>query len=92
MPFPALNMTIILSAAGTYENVSPRFVMSPKDKTSKEGETVMFYCAANGRDRQRKMPSISWLKDGATIDMRFVEIQLSFCSDMFEIFLCFWSK
>ena len=53
----------------TYQGVPPRFVMRPKDRTVEEGETVTLYCAANGRDRQGQVPTVTWLKDGVTIDM-----------------------
>ena len=43
--------------------------MRPKDRTGEEGETVTLYCAANGRDRQGQVPTVTWLKDGVTIDM-----------------------
>ena len=53
----------------TYQGVPPRFVMRPKDRTVEEGEAVTLYCAANGRDRQGQVPTVTWLKDGVTIDM-----------------------
>ena len=61
--------------------MAPHFVMRPKDGAALEGSTVLLYCAANGRDRQGQLPTISWLKDGITVDMEWVWI-------VFVMFLC----
>ena len=55
--------------AATYQGVPPWFVMRPYDQVALEGSSVVLYCGANGRDRQGRTPTISWLKDGVTVDM-----------------------
>ncbi|XP_064644883.1 neogenin-like isoform X4 [Lineus longissimus] len=57
----------------SYQGVNPLFVMSPRDKTVLVGSTVKLFCGANGRDRQGQLPTITWLKDGATIDMSHLD-------------------
>lgn len=46
---------------------APQFVATPQDVLVREGATVTLDCAANGNPR----PRISWLKDGATIDLAY---------------------
>ncbi|KAG1650914.1 Neogenin [Nymphon striatum] len=43
---------------------APHFIAQPKKTVIAEGETVTLECAANGNPK----PSITWLKDGTTID------------------------
>ncbi|XP_074661525.1 neogenin-like [Tubulanus polymorphus] len=57
----------------TYQGVTPTFIMKPKDQTVLDGNDAMLYCGANGRDRQGHKPTITWLKDGVTIDMSHLD-------------------
>lgn len=61
---------------GAYLGVVPSFVVKPENKVALEGSTVVFACAANGRDREEQPPIISWLKDGITIDTRYARQQV----------------
>lgn len=38
-----------------------------------EGGMVVLLCAANGRDRNGRKAKVVWLKDGITLDLRYVE-------------------
>ena len=38
-----------------------------------EGGAVVLLCAANGRDRNGRKARVVWLKDGITLDLRYVE-------------------
>ena len=60
-----------LTAVAAYK-VHPQFVMKPHDSLATEGDTVLLHCGANGRDRNLASPRIEWLRDGSTIDIRFV--------------------
>jgi len=53
----------------TYQGVSPRFVVRPVDRVVVEGDTVVLFCAANGRDHSGGKPKVIWLKDGAALDL-----------------------
>ena len=44
----------------------PVFIAQPSQVRAVKGDRVTLDCAANGHPR----PQISWLKDGASIDMR----------------------
>lgn len=45
---------------------SPQFIAAPRSTFVVEGQTITLDCAANGNPP----PKITWLKDGATIDMQ----------------------
>ncbi|KAG1673521.1 Neogenin [Nymphon striatum] len=51
-------------SAEAREISAPHFIAQPKKTVIAEGETVTLECAANGNPK----PSITWLKDGTTID------------------------
>ena len=52
------------------------FVMRPWDTTAVKEETVTMFCAVNGTDSNRNLPTVTWLKGGSTIDTRFVLLVL----------------
>ncbi|XP_015837098.1 neogenin isoform X4 [Tribolium castaneum] len=53
--------------------VPPTFIARPKSAVVVEGQNVSLDCAANGYPH----PSITWLKDGSTIDMTFLDSRFS---------------
>ncbi|XP_044265919.1 neogenin isoform X2 [Tribolium madens] len=53
--------------------VSPTFIARPKSAVVVEGQNVSLDCAANGYPH----PTITWLKDGSTIDMTFLDSRFS---------------
>ncbi|KAG1650913.1 Neogenin [Nymphon striatum] len=57
-------LTINHNYAEAREISAPHFIAQPKKTVIAEGETVTLECAANGNPK----PSITWLKDGTTID------------------------
>ena len=44
--------------------VPPSFEQTPIDQTAQEGDEVTFHCRATGNPA----PTITWLKDGKTVD------------------------
>lgn len=50
------------------QGVEPHFVMQPKDVKAVRGTSVVLHCGANGRNRNREPPTITWLKGGVTLD------------------------
>ena len=66
--FNILSLDSFLLSA-THKGVAPHFVMVPHDTIAVEGTSVLLFCGANGHDRLNNAPTISWLKDGVTIDM-----------------------
>lgn len=57
----------LCSLPATYQGVEPYFIRTPANRVAVEGNSVMLYCGANGRDVQGTPPSITWLKDGVTV-------------------------
>ena len=64
-----INKCSRMHLADPSQGVIPRFAMTPTNQETLEGDTVLLYCAANGRDRNGAVPVITWLKDGATISL-----------------------
>ena len=64
-----LHVSCVCVFAATYQGVAPHFIMQPKDLVAVEGAGVVLYCGANGRGREGQPPTITWLKDGITVDM-----------------------
>jgi len=62
-------MAGLMCHLATYQDVSPRFVTQPSDRVMVEGETVILFCAANGRNQSGGQPTVAWLKDGAALDL-----------------------
>ncbi|XP_018329042.1 neogenin isoform X2 [Agrilus planipennis] len=52
---------------------APSFIALPQSKIVKEGETVTLDCTANGNP----YPTITWLKDGYTVDMANLDSRFS---------------
>ena len=68
---------------------SPQFIARPMSRVVTAGHNLTFDCAANGYPD----PSITWLKDGATIDMQSVLFTTSWlifiktCSQYYSLHL-----
>ncbi|GAB6031907.1 hypothetical protein CHUAL_010299 [Chamberlinius hualienensis] len=58
-------LSISLDTAQINKISAPQFVATPQDMIVLEGSSVTLDCAANGNPK----PRITWLKDGATIDL-----------------------
>ncbi|XP_069102429.1 neogenin-like isoform X7 [Argopecten irradians] len=50
------------------QGIQPSFVMRPKNTWAEVGTTVILFCGANGQAKEGRQPTISWLKNGITID------------------------
>ena len=48
----------------------PEFILTPSNTVLESGSTATLDCAANGNPT----PQITWLKDGATVDLLSLEI------------------
>ncbi|XP_064471636.1 neogenin-like isoform X2 [Ornithodoros turicata] len=63
----------LLSVSLSYDDANkisaPMFVAAPKSTTAIKGSNLTLDCAANGNPR----PSLTWLKDGVTIDMSLLD-------------------
>lgn len=64
----SLHSTFLLSALSE-EPRAPSFVKNPDDVKEEVGSEVILNCAANGNPE----PVITWLKDGATIDLSHLD-------------------
>lgn len=60
-----IEFLVIRFAEQANQITAPHFITKPKGKVAIEDETVTLECAANGYPQ----PSITWLKDGTTIDL-----------------------
>lgn len=54
------------------ENQAPVFILTPQRQQAVIGEPVYLHCAANGPDHLGNPPRIVWLKDGVTVDFRYL--------------------
>ncbi|XP_054724817.1 neogenin-like isoform X2 [Uloborus diversus] len=59
-------LTVSLDYAEANKLSSPQFIASPRSSFVVEGTSITLDCAANGNP----VPKITWLKDGATIDLQ----------------------
>ncbi|XP_021359106.1 neogenin-like isoform X7 [Mizuhopecten yessoensis] len=50
------------------QGIKPLFVLRPQNTWAEVGTTVILFCGANGQAKEGRQPTISWLKDGITID------------------------
>uniref|UniRef100_T1J0I1 Neogenin n=1 Tax=Strigamia maritima TaxID=126957 RepID=T1J0I1_STRMM len=66
-------LTINMNTAQLNKISAPQFIATPKSVIAIEGSSLTFECAANGNPQ----PRITWLKDGATIDMAFLDSRFS---------------
>lgn len=48
---------------------APTFIAYPRSVVAVEGQNVSLDCAANGNPN----PTITWLKDGSAIDLKYAE-------------------
>ncbi|KFM76351.1 hypothetical protein X975_12770, partial [Stegodyphus mimosarum] len=59
-------LTVSLDYAEANKLLAPQFIAAPRSTFVVEGRSVTLDCAANGNPA----PKITWLKDGATIDLQ----------------------
>ncbi|KAL8622320.1 hypothetical protein ACOMHN_043324 [Nucella lapillus] len=69
---PFAQLTLNMQERGG-QGYPPRFVLTPRDQEVEVGEEAYLHCGANGRDHDKHLPQILWLKDGATIDFKIAQ-------------------
>ncbi|XP_071745150.1 neogenin isoform X2 [Lepeophtheirus salmonis] len=66
-------LTIDLDSASSLVNSPPNFIVKPRNRAVLQGTTLILDCAANGVPQ----PEITWLKDGASLDMSHLDSRLT---------------
>lgn len=62
-------LTVSQDIEGASRAMAPEFIATPRSTVATEGANITLDCAANGNPR----PTISWLKDGVSIDMAYLD-------------------
>ncbi|XP_049824864.1 neogenin isoform X2 [Aethina tumida] len=70
-----------LTINGDQETAPPSFIAEPRSMHVIEGQNVSLDCAANGNPT----PTISWLKDGYTIDMNDLDSRFSLVGSTYSL-------
>ncbi|KAK3094564.1 hypothetical protein FSP39_003463 [Pinctada imbricata] len=74
----SINFTLSQNAdaASIRKGITPYFVLKPRDTIVEAGSSTILFCGANGKTKEGKPPTITWLKDGLTIDFRATQGRL----------------
>ena len=62
-----LNITHCLLSDVTHE--APKFLVRPRDVSTQAGNNVSLYCAVQGPGLDGNRPTITWLRQGSTINI-----------------------